>query len=177
MSIDPRTGEEIDRAYALLNRRKKDSMKEDLEVALSILSDAEVRSIGLDSSLLQRIYWGLLLVEKDLSCQRGLDKTKKIEHVEKAQGYGIEVERIVLGSSNTSLRAQLSLEQQILKGRKATLSSDRVANSDALIREKSDAIDGIDKAMEDLRVVDPVSFKKASGAALKWRETFERTSS
>ena len=174
MSIDPHIGEAVDKAYSLLNGRKKGNMKEDLEEALMILLDVEGSPISLDSSLLHRIYWGLLLVEKGLSCQSGLDKMKKIEHVEQAQRYS---ERIILQSSDTSLRAQLSLEQQILKGRKATLISGSGTNGDVLARLRSEAVDGMDKAMEELRVVDPASFNKVCGAAFKWRTTFEQTSS
>lgn len=162
----------VDDAYFYLNRRNKSSMKEDFEAALEHFSQAEVGSTELDSSLRLRIYWGLMAVEKEMSCFRGFEKAEKIEHINKAQRYHIEAEKIVSRSSDASLSAQVSLEQRIIEGIKALLNSDIGRDVDKLKKLKLEAINGIDASLKTLREVDMESYNKVSKAAIEWRKKF-----
>ena len=130
----------VDGAYFYLNRRNKDSMRRDFEEALQLLKQAEVGSKDLDPSLRLRIHWGLMAVEKELSCCRRFEKAEKIEHINKAQTYGLEAEKTLSHSSDASLHAQISLEQHIIEGLKALLYYEIERDEDKLKRSKTKAM-------------------------------------
>lgn len=132
---------------------------------------AELELIHLDSSLRRRMYWGLMTVEKELSCYEGFQRAEKTEHINQAQKYGVEVEKTVK-SSDASLRAQVSLELHIIKGRKASLDFEVNKDVNELQRLKSEAKDGIEVSLGKLQEVDPKSYGKVCKAAMKWHEKF-----
>ena len=161
---------QVDKAYSLSETLPRNITN--LEAALQILSELEVESIHLKSSLRRSIYWGRMTVEKELSCYKGLETPKKMEHINKAQKYCIEVEKIVSQSSDASLDAQVSLERHIIEGRKAQLDFKVTKDVDKLNRSKSEARDGIGTSLEKLRKLDPKSYNRVSKAAMRWRRNF-----
>lgn len=114
------------------------------------------------------MYWGLMTVEKELSCYGGFETAEKMEHINKAQKYGIEVKNIVLQSSDASLDAQVSLEQHIIKGKKALLDFEVKKDVDKLKRLKSEAKAGIDASLGKLREVDRKSYDTVVKAVMEW---------
>ena len=162
--------DDLDKAYALFQSPRKS--RENLEAALQILSKAEDQWVDLDSSTRQRMYWGLMTVEKELSCYGAFETAEKIEHINKAQEYGIEVKEIALQSSDASLDAQVSLEQHIIKGRKALLGFKVNKDVDRMKRLKSEAKAGIDASLGKLQEVDPKSYDMVIKAANEWRQKF-----
>lgn len=117
-----------------------------------------------------------MAVEKTLSCYNHFDPTEKIEHIRKAQKYNTRVGNIVSRTSHASLRAQVSLEQQILEGRRAKLEFDRGRDVGKVTTRTLEAMKGIDTALLELQAVDPVTFKNVVKAALAWRDKFFITS-
>lgn len=161
---------EVDKAYDLLESSPRNITN--LEAALQILSTLEVESMYLKPSLRRRIYWGLMAVEKELSCYKGIETTAKMEHIKEAQRYWIEVEIIVSQSSDASLSAQVSLERHMIEGRKAMLDFKVTNDVDKLTRSKLEARVGIDTSLEKLRKVDPKSYGEVFKGAMVWRENF-----
>ena len=172
MLTDNLSDKTVDSAYFYLNRRNKDSMKEDFERALRLFLQAEGGPTDLDSSLRLRIHWGLMSVEKELSCFRGFEKAKKIEHIEEARRYSIEAEKMVSRSSDASLSAQVSLEQHIIEGLRALLDSETEKDVDKLKRSKLNAVNGIDASLRKLQEVDMESYNKVSELAMEQRKKF-----
>ena len=162
--------DDVDKAYELLESQPRSITN--LEAALRILLKREVESKDLQSSLRRLIYWGLMAVEKEMGCYKGLETAEMMEHVNKAQGYCIEVEKILLQSSDASFDAQVSLERYIIKGRKAVLDSRVTEDVDKLKRSKSEAKSGIDASLGKLQEVDPKSYDEFFKTAMWWRENF-----
>ena len=160
---------DLDKAYELFQRPRKSTTN--LEAALQVLLKAEEEMIHLDFSLRRRMYWGLMTVEKELSGSPRYDLAKKRGHINEAQKYVVEVEKIVRQSSDdASLNAQVSLEWYIILGRKALLEFDVKSDGDKLKRLKSEAKAGIDASLEKLKEVDPKSYEKVVDAAMEWRK-------
>ena len=151
---------DLDKAYELFQRPRKSTTN--LEAALQVLLKAEDEMTHLDSSLRRRLYWGLMTVEKELSGSPRYDLAKKRGHINQAQKYIIEVEKIVRQFSDASLNAQVSLERHIILGRKALLDPD--------VKLKSEAKAGIDASLGKLKEVDPKSYEKVVGAAMEWHK-------
>ena len=156
---------DVGEAYALLKSQRHNITN--LEAALQILLKQEVKSKHLKSSLRRRVYWGLMAVEKELSCYKGFDTAEKMEHINEAQRYGIEVENIVSQSSDASLGAQLSLEQYIIYGKKALLEFKVTKDVDKLKSSKAEARSGIDTSLEKLYEVDRKSCDEVFKAAME----------
>ncbi len=156
-----------------LNRRNKNTMKEDFEAALHLFLQVEDGSTDLDSPLRRRIYWGLMAVNEELSCLRGLGNVKKMEHINEAQRYSIEAKKTI-SPSDASLRAQVSLEQHIIEGIKASLSYGTESDMDKVKELKWKAINGLDASLEKLREVDKESHDQVYERAMRWRKTFLR---
>lgn len=167
---DKRVENDVDNAYALFENQSR--TRADLEAALRILSMPGVELKYLESSLRRRIYWGLMTVEKELSCFEGLDTVKKMGHINKARRYCTEVEEIVSQFCDASLAAQVSLERHIIEGKKALLDFKLIGDVDKLKRSKSEAKNGIDASLGKLREVDPRSYDEVSEAAKVWRKKF-----
>lgn len=161
--------DDLDTAYALFQSSSK--RKANLEAAQRILLEAELELIHLDSSLRRRMYWGLMTVEKELSCYEGFETAEKTEHINQAHKYIVEVEKSV-PSSDASLRAQVSLELHIIIGRKASLDFEVNKDVNELKRLKSEAKGGIEASLGKLREVDPKSYGKVRKAAMEWHESF-----
>jgi len=164
----------VDNAYSLLHRRDKKDMKKDLETARQALLKALDGSKMLDSALLELIYWGLMVAEKELSCYKDFEVQEKIRHVEMAQRYGSEVAKLVSQSFDAGLRVQVTLEQYILMGRKAILQFRQGGDMDKARRLKLDAVNGIESALEELQVLDHARFEENVEAALDWQDKFNK---
>ena len=162
--------DDLDKAYIKFQRQSRS--RANLDAALQILLKAEDELIHLDSSLRLRMYWGLMTVEKELSCYGKFEMAEKREHINKAQKYVIEVEKIALQSSDASLDAQVSLERHIIEGRKAMLDFEGGKNVDKLKRLKSEAKGGIEASLRKLQEVDPKSYDEVVKAAMEWHEKF-----
>ena len=160
---------DLNKAYTLFQRSIKS--RAILEDVLRIFLRAELESRGLDSSLRRSMYWGLMTVEKELSCCR-CEMAEKMAHIDKAQEYSIEVAKIVSQSSDASLDAQLSLEQHIIKGKKALLDFRMKKDVNQLKISKSEAKGGIEASLGKLREVDPKSYNNVVDAAMEWHEKF-----
>ena len=161
---------DVDKAYTLFISPRRSLAA--LQAALQILSQAEVESIYLEPPLRQRIYWGLMTVQKELGCHEGFGTAEKTEHINNALRYCIEVENIVSQSSDASLGAQVSLERHIIEGRKAILVFRVTKDVDQLKRAMSEVKSGIDISLGKLHEVDRKSYDKVYKAATEWREKF-----
>ena len=114
------------------------------------------------------MYWGLITVKKELSGSPRYNLAKKRGHINEAQKYVVEVEKIVRQSSNNAnLNAQVSLKWYIILGRKALLEFDIKSDRDKLKRLKSEAKAGINTSLEKLKEVDPKSYEKVIDATIE----------
>lgn len=169
----------MDHAYILLERRDENSMKEDLESArqslLQVRADMSQPAI-LDSSLLLRVNWGLMIAGKELSCCTDLGGQEKIMHIKEAERYSVEVADAVSRSSNVGARVQVTLEQYIFRGMRALLEFQEGANMDNVGGLKKDAVKGINGALKELKKIDPVKFNENAELASYWREHFIKAS-
>ena len=143
-------------------------MIDDLVKAQQILT--QLRREELEQSHLQKMLWGFILVEKELSCYRDFDLPEKIRHLEKAERYMSELDEHVPRDPETGLRVHIKLEQEIIKGRKALLDFRGGADMDNVRQRNSEAVKGIERALKKLRKVDRDRFKKVEKYALEERD-------
>ena len=161
----------MNKAYALIQTRTKRSASR--KDAREILLKAEAEKIDMNVSLRRRINWALMTVEKDLSCYK-YETVERMRHIERAQGYGIKVEKEASQSCDVSLIAQVRLELYIIEGLKALLEFEGDKDADKLDRLKSKAKGGIVASLERLQEVDRRSYDKVSAAAVEWCKIFSR---
>ena len=112
-------------------------------------------------------------VEMDLSCFGGHEVLpQKIQHVKNAEEYCVEVTRAVLRSRDASAQVHVTLEQYILKGRRALLEFRQGADMDGIGRLMKDVIKGMDGALKELENINQVRFNENVKCALHWRDRF-----
>lgn len=97
-----------------------------------------------------------MVVEKELGCYKEFSIPKRIEHIQRAQQYVDEVNKLVGGlATDTGAQVQMRLEQCILRGKKASLDfQEGRVNKDTADKEKKEAVDGIDDALKELQLKD-----------------------
>jgi len=135
---------------------------ENLKLAQESLSRIIVgrESVYLDSSLRQRVYWDLMVVEKELASYKGFENVVKIEHVKKALEYKIKVSEIVSSSSDTGLQVQVRVEQSIIKVRKATLEIRQGVGRNTVNEEGEDARIELTGALKELEIKYPDKYEE-----------------
>lgn len=112
-------------------------------------------------------------VEMDLSCFGGNEVLpQKIQHVKDADEYCVEVAQAVLRSGDTSAKVHVTLEQYIIKGRRALLEFRQGADMDDTRKSMKDIIKGTDEALKELESTDQVKFNENVKCALHWRDRF-----
>ena len=144
-------------------------MKKDLDKARELLMQVLGQSATLDSRFLHRVYWGLMEAEKELSGHTPFNVEDKISHINKAERWASELASKRL---DTGPRLHVKLEQYIIQGRKASLELRREQGSVEASRSKSDAIEGIDRTLEELKEKDPTWYDKNKKYARCWRARF-----
>lgn len=149
-------------------------MKKDLDEARGLLMQALGQSAIPDSHFLHRVYWGLMTVEKELSCYTSFDVEVKISYINEAERWRLKLASQPL---DTGPRIHMELERYIIQGRKASLELRREPSSVEASRSKSDAIEGIDRTLEELKEKDPTRYDKNEKLARKWQARFVGTSS
>lgn len=155
------------------NRPIKGNRKADLKDILKSFLGAQAELTRLevfDSSLHLSIQWGLMVTEKELSCYRGFDPAIRMKHIQEAERYCDKVSAIISQSSDATDTVHLRLEYYIIKGMKARLKFRQGADKDQTDREKTDAVDAINKALSELEVVDEVRFRKVYENIRGWRD-------
>ena len=146
-------------------------MKTDLESARQILLQLEDQPANLESSLLRRVYWGLMIAEKELSCHTPADVHGKIAHIEAAEGWS---DKIASQQLKYSERLSIELEQHIIRGRRAVLELRHRPGLEEIILLKNDAIAGIECKLEELEKVDLDRYHKHERLAREWRNRLMR---
>lgn len=165
-------GDKIDRAEALIKKRGQETMRNDLEEARKILTQVQDLPETLSSDFLRRVYWGLMIAEKELSCHGSFVDEEKISHITKAEEWN---SRLLSQDLDTGPRTHV--ERYIIQGRKASLKI-RISLSPVEARKsKVDAIEGIDRMLEELKEKDPNKYTEIEKHARQWRASIIRTSS
>ena len=168
-------GDKIDRAEALINKRDQKTMRNDLDEARKILTQVLDLPETLSSDSLRRVYWGLMVAEKELSCDRSFNHEDNNEaktlHIEKAEEWN---SKLLSQNLDTSLRIRVHLERYIIQGRKASLALKREPESLEASRSRDDAIKGIDRKLKELKEKDLNKYKEVQKYARQWQESILR---
>ena len=142
-------------------------MKEDLEVAGEILQTA-LLSEDLVPPLLRRMFWGLMVVEKELSFCSEFEISEKIKHIEKAEGYN---NKVASPSMTVGEQVHMELERYMIKGRTALLKLRQkpVSEASRLKQLTRNAIAGINTKLDEMRDKDPDRFNGNEKRAREWQ--------
>ena len=165
-------GDKIDRAEALIEKRVKVSMKKDLEQAQELLMQVRNLQEILSSDFLRRVYWGLMIAEKELSCHGSFVDEEKISHITKAEEWNS-----TLLSQDLDTGPRIHVERYIIQGRKASLKIRMNLAPVEARKSKVDAIEGIDRMLEELKEKDPNKYTEIEKHARQWQASIIRTSS
>ena len=141
-------------------------MRKDLYEARKILTQVLDLPENLSSDSLRRVYWGLMIAGKELSCDRSLNDEEAMLHIEKAEEWNSKLLSLNL---DTSRRIHANLEKHIIQGRKASLELKREPGSLEASRPKDAAIEGIDKCLEELKAKDLDKYNEVERHARQWR--------
>ena len=178
MTLKEKAVKRIRDAWTLIKRRDKNGtkMKEDLERAIDDLQEIRPSILAAGPDL-QRLLWGLMVAEKELSCYSGFDNSEKIRHIRRAQKHNKN-----LANQAQSLAAErriyLSLELGIIQGREACLGLRDQLSADATSKartSKDDAVKGIDDGLQELQQEDPELFNKVADVIRDWRSRIAET--
>ena len=170
-------GQEVRRAYARFDQRNEPAIrKTDLNAALAgfleALAGMERPSKVSDPILHQRIDWGLMVVEKELShCRDTL--TERMGHINEAERY-CERYREGLRDYNIPDEIHSRVEYHIIKGMKARLRFKQGEDKDETDREKEDAIEGIDGALNELKAEHWGRWRRIHENVKGWRDRLAR---
>ena len=147
-------------------------MKKDLEEAQELLMQVRNLQETLSSDFLRRVYWGLMVAEKELSCHRSLIDEDKILHITKAEEWNSR-----LLSQDLDSGPRIHVERYIIQGRKASLNLRMNLAPVKARNSQIDAIEGIDRMLEELNERDPNKYMEIEKHARQWRASILRTSS
>ena len=117
-------GQRVEDAKARFDRPRGKDRKAELEAILEIYLEGqtELTRLGVDdSSLHQRILWGLIVTEKELSWCSRFDLATRLEHVKKAEQYCDRLFGMISQHPNFTNAVRLALESNIIKGMGARL--------------------------------------------------------
>ncbi|KAL6715212.1 hypothetical protein ACLMJK_007476 [Lecanora helva] len=168
----------IDAAITTLTRiHQRDeglAIKEDLDAAQRNFIEALSHSSNQGVSTRHRLFWGLMIVRRRLSCYKEFNFSQRIEHIEMAESFSNDLRKTLIEPGNPSLNAQVTLEQTINWGIKTILKAKQKGRADEVKRANADAARGIDTSLEELKKADPASFSHHSEAAFSWRTKFSK---
>ena len=157
----------MDHAMSLIKKRNKPTMRSDLEKARELLIQAHGRATVHDSTLLTGVYWGLMIVEKELSCYTHSSVEEKIVHIKNAEGWS---DKIAAQQLDAGRHTHIELEKYIIRGRKASLELSKQPDSEEARNSKKAAIEGIERKLGELEVKDLPRFNKHEELARQWRD-------
>ena len=160
-------------AYSLLDQRSQKSTKEDFEsMRQAFLRARSALLTTPDSSLLrQDTFWGLMLVEMDLSRCTSFEILQKEQHLREAEKYNDELVKCQHKSPNATIKAQIMIGQHLIKAIKAILQSKRQEGDKDKAKESlSDADDGMERELKELQRVDSVSYNEFWKVVSAWRK-------
>lgn len=163
----------MDSAYTKFDHRIKGSRLADLEDARKLFLDVEAELSQLevfDSFLHRTIQWGLMVVEKELSCWRHFDLPTRMGHINEAEAYCAKIMRTVSQCEDARDPVQVKIEYYILKGLKARLKFEQGADKDQFDIVKRDVVVGFDTALKQLKTMDEVRFKAVFKNNIEWRD-------
>ena len=164
-----RVGDKVVRAEALIFKERDKNgkiMQKDLNEAQELLMQALDQSTLLDPRLVHRVYFGLMIVEKEISCRTSFGVEEKISHIKKAKDWG---SKLLVEDLETGRRIHVKLELYIIQGRQAVLELRQEPESEAAHRSKKDAIEGIDRMLDELKQKDRTRYEENEKLARKWR--------
>ncbi len=166
-------------AYALLRKqtRNKEAHLEGVAEARKTLLQGMTMSSqdGLPTICDLRKLHHLAVAERKLSQRKDLDTRERKKHLDQAEAYMDEAVGLVMLSGLVGAREQMTLERHIVRGLRAKLEFRmRVGSGENARRLLSDAIAGIKQALEDLKKVDMVKFRKNEEFAWEWIDHFQR---
>ena len=158
--------DKVDHAEALLVIRDKNDMQKHLDEALGLLMQARESPSIRDSRLLYRVFWGLMIAEKELSCKTSFSVEEKLLHIKNADLWGSELSGKSMGPGP---RIHVELERCIIRGREAVLELRQAPDSKAWRETKDDAVKDIDRILEELKREDPPRYEKNEKLARIWK--------
>ena len=121
-----------------------------------------------------RILHHLVVAERKMSLKQGLDTGEMKEHLDRAEAYMDKAVELDMWSGLVGAQEQMTFERHIVRGLKAKLDFRmHVRNEESTRRLLSDAIAGIEQALEDLEKVDVVKFEKNTKFARGWIHYFQ----
>lgn len=111
-----------------------------------------------------------MIAEKEYSCKTSFGDEEKISRIKKAGEWGSKL--IHLQSLPPGRRIHVRLELYILQGRQAVLELRLKPGSIEARKSKDDAIEGIDKSLDELKKEDPMRYDENEALARVWRACF-----
>ena len=141
-------------------------MRNDLDEAQKILTQVQDLPETLSSDSLRRVYWWFMVAEKELSCHGSLSGKDKMLHIKKAEEWNSKLLSLNPGTRD---RIHANLEKYIIQGRKASLELKQDPESLEASRSKDEALDGIDRTLEELKEKDLNKYKEVEKNARQWR--------
>ena len=131
-------------------------------------------STPLEDTLRQRIYWDLMIVEKELGCHKGSTVPSRLKHVDKAEEYVDELAQIALHPNNVGVQLQVNLERSILKGIKASLELRQGADEHESSRKLEDALKDLHETITELETGHPERYRDIRLNAHSWWERLSK---
>ena len=122
-----------------------------------------------DPKLKLMVSFCLMTVETDITYDKRLNIKYRIEHHRRAEKYSVDAHAAALKSRQSSSVAQVKLEQAFLKGRKAELESKRYGVFQNIRKLKSEALEDMRVAAQELETADAVKYKKYEAPILSWQ--------
>ena len=162
----------VDYAYSLLNERGENSTEEDFESMRQAFLRARSALLNTpESSLRQDTFWGLMLVEMDLSRCTSFNISQKEQHLREAEKYNDELFKCQHESPNATINAQTMIGQHLLKAIKAILQSKRQEGDKDKAKESLlDADNGMERELRELQRVDLVSYNEYWKIVSAWHK-------
>ena len=160
-------------AYSLLDQRDQTSTKEDFESMRQAFLRARSALLTTPdpSSLLQDTFWGLMLVEMDLSCCTSVEISQKEQHLREAEKYNAELVKSGQHSPNITIKAQIMIGQHLIHAIKASLhSKSQEGVKDKAKKSLTDADNGMERELKELQKVDPASYNEFWKVVSAWRK-------
>jgi hypothetical protein len=112
--------------------------------------------------------------EMDLSYDRDLSLDKRASHLRNAEDYGSKAFELARKLANAGILAKVTLEQAILKGRRAEFEAKRGADLVEVRRLRDEAIQALSGALLEVQETNPANVSESSTWAEYWRDRLKR---
>ena len=167
----------MDQGHHFWSQKNKD-FAQNLNIARQYFLQARMillTSSSLDSALFVQVYYTLMNVEVDMSCNRDIRPEGKWSHLQTAEDYGNEAFAFAIKLLNTGHLAQVKLHQPFLLGRKAEVRAQWGADPREIREQKNIALGDITIALEELQRSDRSNIDENLKRAMTWRNRLTRS--